>query len=156
MGDRCTCHITVKASDQVRAVKIFQNYGWGTYCFNANNEGTMTFEVCEVNYGDLDAESQTLLEAGIEHSIWNGEGGEYGEGYTHYRFTEKGELYKAEYTDKGEFIDPDTLKVWLNTGNLDYVEEKLAEHIRYTTTPGYDMTGLNAKRYLMAQMVKPK
>ncbi|MFH4038879.1 hypothetical protein WAJ79_14500 [Acinetobacter baumannii] len=156
MGDRCTCYVTVKHVDKDKALEILQGIGWAPYIIENQGSPTTDLELSEVNYADLEDETKALLAAGIEHTIYNCAGGNYSEGYKHYRFLDNGELYVADYSEMEKFVDPEIVRKWLTEcETTEEIRTQLDAYVKSTSEPEWDMECKNFKRYLLTQVVKP-
>lgn len=157
MGDRCTCYVTVPKAHKEQALEVLNQTQSASFLADGDDTDFTEIELCEVNYADLDDESNALRDLGIEHTIMNCAGSEYGEGWEHLRFTEDGTAVRTEYLDAHMTAVPiHALEDWIKqVKDVAEIQEKLKQHQEYHSTPDWDMTLKNGKRYLLTKMVKP-
>lgn len=109
MGDRTSVYLWVMKDDAKKvSAKINDFYGgYGADDTNELNDQAQFF-FYEVNYGELEIQEWAEKE-GIPYSYRWDAGGDYGPGYQHLRFDEKGKPLFIEFDDKDLELDLPTV-----------------------------------------------
>lgn len=113
MGDRTTVEITVLASQAEQTfelLKEFNHYNSCEYSDIENDEENsfsytddeskaelVIFIINEINYANVDSESELLCNLGISHNVRWGNGCDYGAGRNYFRFNTDGTQRNAIY-----------------------------------------------------------
>ena len=148
MGDRCDVYIQIPAEykDQVTHI-LDPTQHWETV------HGLAEFCIPEVNYANIEAETQALTREGIPHSWYWTPGGGYDSGKGYVRFTAEGEVIYHDYSDPDVNPCIDHVIKLLETKTSEEVLEYLREYKAKYSPQSWDNQVEYGKVYKLKQLV---
>lgn len=148
MGDRCDVYITIPEEYHGKVDHILAPTDhWVTV------HGLAEYLMVEVNYANIEAETQALIREGIPHSWYWTAGGDYDSGKGYVRFTPEGEVIYFDYDDPQTNPNVDEVIKLVETKTSEEVLEYLRKYKAKYSPQSWDNQVEYGKVYKLKQLV---